>query len=286
MRKASRLFEIIQILRLARQPVTAAHMAERLEVTVRSVYRDIAALQAMRVPIDGERGIGYILRPGFDLPPLMFGVEETEALVVALALLERTGDVELRDAARRIGEKIAGAVPEPLRRTFAARALHAWGTVTPAPPALDLALVRRAIRDERKLVLTYCDEQGRVSERTVCPLAIVYYASTMVVLAWCDLRQALRHFRADRVQACQCSQEMFRGRGDALRGLWIGSWNQTPRPAQPQTSGQAEDATFLAAEALDLQPVALKRENGEGGLVGGVDHALEGNEMGERTTRA
>ena len=115
MRKASRLFEIIQILRIARKPVTGAALAERLEVTVRSVYRDIAALQAMRVPVEGERGIGYILRPGFDLPPLMFTIEETEAVVLALALLERTGDGELRDAAKSVGRKVAGALPAPLR---------------------------------------------------------------------------------------------------------------------------------------------------------------------------
>src|ERR1051325_3456498 len=124
MRKASRLFEIIQILRLARLPVTAAEIAARLEVTVRSIYRDIAALQAMRVPVEGERGIGYILRPGFDLPPLMFSIEETDAIVLPLALLDRTGDMELKAAAGRVAEKTAGAVPPPLRQTLSARALH------------------------------------------------------------------------------------------------------------------------------------------------------------------
>ena len=118
MRKASRLFEIIQILRLATRPVTAATIAGTLEVTVRSIYRDIAALQGMRVPIEGGRGIGYIMRPGFDLPPLMFSIEETEAIVLSLALLERTGDDELKEAARRVNQKIAGAIPAPLRQTL------------------------------------------------------------------------------------------------------------------------------------------------------------------------
>lgn len=102
MRKATRLFEIIQILQLARKPVTAQTLAARMEVAQRSIYRDIAALQAMRVPIEGERGIGYILRPGFTLPPLMFTVEETEAVVLALALLKRTGDGALKLAAQRV----------------------------------------------------------------------------------------------------------------------------------------------------------------------------------------
>src|SRR3954447_5423349 len=129
MRKASRLFEIIQILRAARKPVTAAWIAQSLGVTPRSIYRDIAALQEMRVPIQGGRGIGYILRSGFDLPPLMFSVEETEAIVLALALLERTGDAALRDAAGRVGQKTPSPLPPPLRQVFAADTLYAWGSV-------------------------------------------------------------------------------------------------------------------------------------------------------------
>ncbi|MDX3928808.1 MAG: YafY family protein [Shinella sp.] len=224
MRKASRLFEIIQILRLARRPVTAAKIAERLEVTVRSIYRDIAALQAMRVPVEGERGIGYILRPGFDLPPLMFSIEETEAVVLALALLERTGDRELKAAARRVGDKIAGAVPPPLRQTLSARALHAWGSVAPAPEGVDLSLVRRAIRDEEKLLIDYRDEYARASERTIRPLALIYYSETANIVAWCELRQAIRNFRADRVQDCTAAGAFFRGEGDGLRDLWISGW--------------------------------------------------------------
>lgn len=224
MRKASRLFEIIQILRLSQKPVTAAQMGEALEVTVRSIYRDIAALQAMRVPIEGGRGIGYILRPGFDLPPLMFSIEETEAVVLALALLGRTGDAELKAAAKRVNHKIAGAVPEPLRQTLRARALYAWGSVAPSPGRVDLALVRRAIRDERKLFIRYRDEQGRASERTVRPLALIYYSETAVVVGWCELRVSIRNFRTDRVDECQAMDEHFRGEGDALRDLWISGW--------------------------------------------------------------
>ena len=224
MRKASRLFEIIQILRLARRPVTAATIAAQLEVTVRSIYRDIVALQAMRVPIEGGRGIGYILRPGFTLPPLMLTVEETEAIVLALALLDRTGDTELRQAARQVNRKIAAAVPAPLSATFSANALHAWGSVAPAPDAVDLAMVRRAIRDEQTLALDYRDELGRTTERVIRPIALIYYSQTANIVAWCELRQAIRNFRADRVEDCAPGAGFFIGQGDALRRLWVEGW--------------------------------------------------------------
>ncbi|OWV76227.1 transcriptional regulator [Rhizobium sp. R634] len=231
MRKASRLFEIIQILRLARKPMTAAAMAEALEVTVRSIYRDIAALQAMRVPIEGGRGIGYIMRPGFDLPPLMFSIEEMEAIVLALALLERTADEELKQAARRVNQKIAGAVPAPLRQAMDNKALYAWGTIAQPPVGLDLAIVRRAIRDERKLELGYRDELGRATERTIRPIALIYYSETANIVAWCELRQAIRNFRSDRVERCAAAEDFFKGDGDRLRELWTRGWTEKAVPA-------------------------------------------------------
>lgn len=224
MRKASRLFEIIQILRLASHPVTAAQIAEQLEVTPRSIYRDVVALQAMRVPIEGGRGIGYILRPGFDLPPLMFSIEETEAIVLALALLQRTGDVGLRKAAKAVTDKIAGAMPPPLRQALASEAIHAWGTVMPEPDGIDLAMIRSAIRDERKLHIAYQDEQGRTTERTVRPIALIYYSAHSVMVAWCELRNGLRNFRPDRIAAGNALAERFVGEGDGLRKLWMDGW--------------------------------------------------------------
>ena len=231
MRKASRLFEIIQILRLARKPVTGAEIADQLEVTVRSIYRDIAELQAMRVPIEGERGIGYIMRPGFTLPPLMLSIEETEAIVLSLALLERTGDTGLKQAAKQVNRKIAAAVPPPLARIFSDNALHAWDVTAPAPEAIDLALVRRAIRDERKLALDYRDEFGRATERTIRPIALVYYSQTANIVAWCELRRAIRNFRADRVEHCEAVEEFFRGEGVRLRQLWVEGWQTGPAAA-------------------------------------------------------
>jgi predicted DNA-binding transcriptional regulator YafY len=238
MRKASRLFEIIQTLRLARKPTTAAEMAEKLEVAQRSIYRDIAALQAMRVPIEGERGIGYILRPGFNLPPLMFSIEETEAIVLALALLERTGDVELRQAAKRVTQKIAAAVPPLLRETLNANALHAWGTIASSPEGIDLAIVRRAIRDEQKLVIDYRDELERATTRAIRPLALVYYSETVNIVAWCELRQALRNFRVGRVASGALLGDFFRGEGDRLRKEWMAGWKMSEEAtAGPQAEG-------------------------------------------------
>lgn len=227
MRKASRLFEIIQILRLAKRPVTAAQIADQLEVTQRSIYRDIAALQAMQVPIEGERGIGYILRPGFHLPPLMFTVEETEALVLALALLERTGEADMQDAARTIGNKIAASVPRPLRDSLSRNSLHAWGTQMPRQTGIDPALLRRVIREEEKLDLHYRDEQDRLTRRRIRPLALIYYTQWLTIVAWCDLRQDLRNFRVDRIESAYPAGDYFRGEGDRLRDRWVAGWRGT-----------------------------------------------------------
>jgi predicted DNA-binding transcriptional regulator YafY len=225
LRKASRLFEIIQILRLARRPVTAARIAESLEVAPRSVYRDIAALQTMRVPIEGGRGIGYVLRPGFNLPPLMFSIEETEAIVLALALLERTGDVELKNAAKTVNRKIAAAIPAPLREALQAGALHAWGTIARPPDGVDLGALRRAIRDEQKFRIDYRDESGRATQRTIWPLALIYYQESANLVAWCELREALRNFRTDRVQSAAPLMAFFVNEGERLRKRWIAGWN-------------------------------------------------------------
>ncbi|UVF17750.1 YafY family transcriptional regulator [Microvirga terrae] len=225
MRKAARLFEIIQILRLAKEPVTAVRIAQSLGVAPRSIYRDIAALQAMQVPVQGGRGIGYVLRSGFDLPPLMFSIEETEAIVLALALLERTGDVALNQSAKRAGRKIAAAVPPPLRQALFANTLHAWGSVAPAPSGVELSAVRLAIREERKIELAYRDEQGRRTERTIWPIALIYYPETVNIVAWCELRRDLRHFRADRVENALEADAFFKGRGDELRRQWVSGWS-------------------------------------------------------------
>ncbi|NTA09535.1 helix-turn-helix transcriptional regulator [Agrobacterium tumefaciens] len=239
MRKASRLFEIIQILRVARRPITAQTIAEALEVTVRSVYRDISALQTMRVPIEGERGVGYILRPGFNLPPLMFSIEETEAIVLALAMVARTGDTELRQAAKKVSDKIAASLPEPLSKTLSANALHAWGSIAPSPAGVDLAMVRRAVRDEERLDITYGDETGVETRRQIRPIATIYYSETTNIVAWCELRQAIRNFRSDRVLTCKTTGSFFKMEGERLRQLWMSGWQSNQLGNSERTTNQA-----------------------------------------------
>jgi len=224
MRKAARLFEIIQILRLARSPTTAAAIAGQLEVTQRSIYRDIAALQAMRVPIEGERGLGYILRPGFTLPPLMFTAEEVEAVVLGLGFLDRTGDSSLITSAHSARSKIAAALPQPLQQALTSRSLHAWGPIARPPDQVDPALLRRAIREEAKLALDYRDGEGRTSRRVIWPLALIYVDDAITLTAWCELRQAIRNFRIDRMLACSAEGGNFKGQGDRLRQQWIAGW--------------------------------------------------------------
>src|ERR1019366_3400777 len=142
------MFEIIQLLRGADGPMTSQGLAQALEGVPRTIYRDIAALQAMRVPIEGEAGIGYVMRAGFDLPPLMFTAEEVEAIVVGLALLRRTGDVGLLSAADKISAKIAEVLPGD--RNLAGLPLYVspWGAGSPM--RVDLRILRRAIREEEK----------------------------------------------------------------------------------------------------------------------------------------
>jgi len=220
MRRADRLFELIQILRRARTTLTAAQLAERLEVTPRTVYRDMAALIAMRVPVEGAAGVGYIMRPGYDLPPLMFDHEEIEAIVVGLELLRRTGDKGLQAAAKRVTAKIADVLPDPREADMADGRFVVSRFGAPDPGAADMGMLRAAVRGDRQLAIDYRDEKGDASHRTVLPLAVIYYTEVTVLAAWCELRQGFRHFRADRIITCQETGETFSDRAEDLRRVW------------------------------------------------------------------
>lgn len=217
MPRSSRLFEIIQILRAAEKPVTAAELSDRLEVSVRTVYRDIAALQGMRTPIEGEAGLGYLMRRGYDLPPLNFDTDEIEALRVAIAMLARTGDSVLQQAAQRVCGKI-----DALHGPADWLEIVPWGAPSDdsAPDCVSKALLRTAIREEQKLDILYRDENDIETRRIVRPLVLIYHLNCVMLAGWCELRATFRHFRADRIWDCVETGAYFKGEGEVLRGLW------------------------------------------------------------------
>jgi predicted DNA-binding transcriptional regulator YafY len=221
MRRADRLFDIIQRLRTARGPTTAAALAEDLEVTPRTVYRDIATLQARRVPIEGEAGIGYVLRRGFDLPPLMFTVEEIEAIAVGARLVARTGDAALQAAAASVLSKVTVVLPETLRNQLATAPIYVSSNGAPVPESADLSVVRQAIRNEHKLGIEYADENGARTERTIWPIAVAYYVQATLIGAWCELRQDYRHFRADRISMLTVLDERYPSDNGRQMAEWL-----------------------------------------------------------------
>jgi predicted DNA-binding transcriptional regulator YafY len=219
MSKTTRLFEVIQLLRAAKGPLLARDIAAALEVSVRTVYRDIASLQAMRTPILGEPGIGYVMRKGYDLPPINFDVDEAEAISVGLSLIARTGDPGLWRAAGRASRKLLEAAPGTRKLVTSS-----WGVENAL--TIDLSEVRSAIRQETKLQVVYRDVGERQTRRTIWPLVLIYYVDYALIVAWCELRQALRHFRLDRIVSCSVLPENFRGLGSELTA----EWEKTQKP--------------------------------------------------------
>lgn len=216
MRRADRLFEIIQILR--RKPtVKAREIAEALEISERTVYRDVRDLMATGVPIEGEAGVGYVLKPGFDLPPLMFKEQEIEALVLGARIVESWADKALAVAAADAIAKIEAVVPEALRGYMADTALLAPALHCMEPLSFDLAELRRAVRSQLKVRFRYADVLRKKSERTVRPLSLAYFGPVWVLAAWCELRGDFRTFRLDRIAKFEVTPDRFRAeRGKTL----------------------------------------------------------------------
>lgn len=217
MQRIPRMFELVQHLRAARGPMLAEDLAETLEVSVRTVYRDVAALQAMRIPIEGAAGIGYVMRRGYDLPPLNFDQEEIEALRVGLALLARTGDSALQKASARISAKI-DALQADESWLQVAVGERPWDD--PDKGCISLSIVREAIRTSHKLKITYRDENEIETERIIRPVALVYHFESNLIAAWCEMRSGFRHFRSDRIWACDMLDDRFDDQAKALRNLW------------------------------------------------------------------
>lgn len=220
MSRTERLLELLQVLRRHRSPVTGPALAEELGVSLRTLYRDIATLRGQGARVEGEPGLGYLLRPGFTLPPLMFSVEELESLVLGSRwVAHRSDDRALAVAARDALAKIAAVLPDELRREVEAATLLV-GPERSHIDGVDAAQVREAIRREQKLEIAYRDAEGRQTTRTIWPFAIGFFEHARVVVAWCETRRGFRHFRLDRVSRLARSTARYpRGRA-ALLAEW------------------------------------------------------------------
>jgi predicted DNA-binding transcriptional regulator YafY len=221
MRRAERLLRIIQILRRHRRPVRGQMMSEELEVSLRTLYRDIADLITDGVPIRGEAGVGYVLGQGYDLPPLMFNADELEAVMLGLRWVTRRGDKELARAANDTIAKIGTVLPESLKPMLFDASLMAPPSWALVDDAVDVSLIRRAIREQRKLELVYRDENKNESTRTIWPIGISYFDAQRLVIAWCELRVGFRTFRTDRMIMCVASDEKYKERRKVLLKRWM-----------------------------------------------------------------
>lgn len=220
MPRADRLLQLVQLLRRHRHPVSAAALAEQLSVSIRSVYRDIDALRAQGATIEGAAGVGYVLRPGFLLPPLMFTDEELEAMVLGLRLTAEHGDEALGRAAGEVIAKVRAVLPRDLKALVDETALLAGPSVGRPPERIDMAEVRRAIREQRKAQIAYADKRGHESERVIWPIAVGFFERARVVVAWCEERADFRSFRADRIARWTTSIARFTKPRAALLAAW------------------------------------------------------------------
>ena len=208
------------MLRRHRFPVTAGTLAEELKVSVRTLYRDIETLRAEGAPIDGEAGVGYVLRPGFLLPPLMFSEDEIEALALGLRWVMDRTDGAMALAARDALGKIASVLPQDM-----AAVAEGSGLILPPGARVQgaearLPDLRRAIRAERKVAIAYADKTGQETERVIWPFALAFFEAVRVVVAWCELRQEYRAFRADRITRLQVGETRYPRRRHALMQEW------------------------------------------------------------------
>jgi len=220
MRRTERLFQIIQILRTQRRPVTGGALAEELSVSLRTLYRDIAELVAQRVPIRGEAGIGYVIDSDFDMPPLMLTPDELEAAVIGAAWVAQRGDGALARGARDLVAKLTAAVPEQLRPIVLDASLSPLTFAAIEPDSFDVAAVRNAIRTHRILEIEYSNGSGEQTRRRIWPVAMAYTDQHRLIAAWCELRSEFRHFRTDRVSHCTALEEAPAISARLLRQQW------------------------------------------------------------------
>jgi len=219
MRRADRLFQIVQLLRRRRTVTTAKEIARKLEISERTVYRDISDLVLAGTPIDGEAGVGYRIRPGYDLPPLMFDREEIQALVLGVRIVRQVGDPALARASESILSKVATVLPKELEPLLADTRLFATTRVRGSHAADALAVTREGLTAQRRIRMRYTDERGEATERTVRPLGVFFWGKTWTLAAWCEMRVGFRNFRLDRVGEATLLDRFEEEPGRTLRDL-------------------------------------------------------------------
>lgn len=230
MRRADRLFQIVLLLDRGRA-VTARELAEALQVSERTIYRDVADLGRSGVPISGEAGVGYLMRPGYRLPPLMFDAEELAALALGSRMVRSWADPALGRAAERALVRIESVLPQALRQDPARDALLVPGFHVPEAMRAPMAALRASIAAHRKVRLAYTRADGLASQRVIHPLGLVFWGETWTLGAWCELRGGFRSFRLDRIAGLTPLDEAFDGRGMLVR--YLASVQQEDGQASP-----------------------------------------------------
>jgi len=219
MRRADRLFRIVQLLRRRRTIVTAKQIAGKLEISERTVYRDIRDLIQAGTPIDGEAGVGYRLQPGYDLPPLMFDRDEIQALVLGARIVAQFGDPALARASESILSKVAAVLPKDLEPLLADTRLFVPQSRSGARSAAGLAVAREALVAQRRIQLKYANEKGEETERIVRPLGLFFWGKTWTLAAWCEMRVGFRNFRLDRINETTLGERFEEEPGRTLRDM-------------------------------------------------------------------
>ncbi|MGO4738575.1 helix-turn-helix transcriptional regulator [Bosea sp. 2KB_26] len=259
MQRAERLLDLIQGLRRRRRPVTADTLAAELDVSVRTIYRDIGALMRQGVPVRGEAGIGYVLDAGFDLPPLMLSPDEIEAVLVGMRWLGERADPVLARAAEDVVSKVAAVLPPHLRPILLDGALFAPAYRCDQPvDQIDAAGIRAAIRQGRKLAIRYRDEAGQETDRMIWPIGMTFYERVRIVIAWCELRQAFRHFRTDRITDLILREERYPARRADLFRRWEKEEEEAARARscpidQPRTTSPAASVALPEATSASAR---------------------------------
>jgi predicted DNA-binding transcriptional regulator YafY len=218
MARAERLLSLLQVLRRHKRPVSGARLAQELGISIRTLYRDMASLQAQGADIEGEPGVGYVLRPSFMLPPLMFSQAELEALILGFRWVEKFADEPLTKAAGDAMAKISAVLPDNLRDSLESTALRVGPRVIQDAELVDLGIARTAIRLQRKLRITYIDGAGQESERVIWPFSLGYFQHFRILVGWCELKGDFRHFRTDRIRDLVSLEESYpRHRADLFK---------------------------------------------------------------------